>query len=173
MIEELGGRLALHDVEDCAAVQTETVLGGEDYFGRVDDFGGKAGIVDSLQGVAELRDVIPEGGFENLRCAMTVREAILLGEVLLCERLRQRMEVGHEEEGGDAEARIRKGKVDGDYVGIAYSFPVLGNRLDIVVALIRRYEACGQPRQPDLIRRNWLSWMYLRVVSSSILGHRD
>ena len=107
--------------------------------------------MDGLQGVADLRDVIPEGGFENLRCAMAVREAVLLGEVLLCERLRQRMEVGHEEEGWDAEARIRKGKVDGNYVGIAHSFPVLGDRLDIVVALVRRHEACGQLRQPDLV----------------------
>ncbi len=136
-----GGGLALHDVEDGAGGEADAVLGGEDYFGRVEDPGGEAGVVDGFEGVADLGDVVPERDFGDLGCVVAVGVAVLLGKVFLGEAFGERVVIGHEEEGGIAEAGVGEGKMDGYYIGVADAFPVLGDGLDVVVGLVCGDEA--------------------------------
>lgn len=131
----------MHDVEDGAGGEADAVLGGEDYFGGVNDSGGEAGVVDGFESVADLGDVVPKRGFWDLGCVVAVRVAVLLGKVFLGEAFGEGVVIRHEEEGGVAEAGVGECKMDGYYVGVADTFPVLGDRLDVVVGLVGRYEA--------------------------------
>ncbi len=56
----------MHDIEDSAGGEADAILGGENYFGRVEDSGGETGVVDGFERVADLGDVIPERGFGDL-----------------------------------------------------------------------------------------------------------
>lgn len=58
------------------------------------------------------------------------------------------MEIGHEEEGGSAEAGIGECKMDVYYIGVADPFPVLGDGFDIVVCLVCGYETWSAHGKP-------------------------
>ncbi len=67
---------------------------------------------------------------------MAVGIAVLLCKVFLGEAFGQGMVIGHEEEGRIAETGVGECKMDGYYVGVPDPFPVLGDRLDVVVGLL-------------------------------------
>lgn len=59
------------------------------------------------------------------------------------------MVIGYEEEGGVAEAGVGKCEMDGYYVGVADPFPVLGDGLNVVVALVGGDEAWSIYGEPE------------------------